>query len=107
MLAMLGTNSAERLRQERNTVWIPPSSSEISCMEVCLAWPGDYLRDEFDLARAFNLVGFAAARELNLEDVIRRGRHAGVRCPTVWHELAIEAALRVAVGLRIAGVAVF
>ena len=94
-----GGDAAEQSRKERNRVRIPLSSGEISRMEICLAWPGDYLRDEFDLARAFNLVGFATARELDLADLIRRGRHAGVRSPTVWHELAIDAADRIAVGL--------
>ena len=36
-----GGDAAEQARQERNTVRIPPSSHEISCMEICLGWPGD------------------------------------------------------------------
>lgn len=102
-----GGDAAEQARLERNTVRIPPSSHEISCMEACLDWPRDFLRNEYELARAFNLVGFAAAREISIEDIVRRGRYAGVRSSTVWHQLAIEGAKRVAAGLRIAHLAVF
>jgi hypothetical protein len=102
-----GGDAAEQARQERNTVRIPPSSHEISYMEICLAWPGNHLRNESDLAHAFNICAFATARELSVEDVIQRGKHAGVRSPSAWHELALDAARRIAAGLRIAGAAVF
>ena len=85
----------------------PPTSIEIMHMEAALCWPGEYLRDEPDLGRALNVVGLATSREASIEDVVRRGKRAGVKSPAVWHELAQEAAHEIAVGLRLDRVAVF
>jgi hypothetical protein len=85
----------------------PPTSIEIMRMETCLCWPGAYLRDEPERARALNVVGLATSREVSVEDVAGRGRHRGVKSATVWHELAQQAAHAIAVGLRIDRVAVF
>jgi hypothetical protein len=84
-----------------------PSAPEISAMESALSWPGSYLRGQIELARAFNIVGFAQARAVSVRDVIRGGKHKGVRSSTQWNQMALEAAHAIAVGLRINKVEVF
>ena len=77
-------------------------------METVLLWPGTYLRRKPpDIARAFNLSALAMAKEVSIEDLVKRGRRAGVKAPAIWQELAQQAAHEVAVGLRIDRVAVF
>jgi hypothetical protein len=103
LLAMLddGGDALRQVQEHRNQVRIPPSSIEISCMDRALGWPSAYLRgSDPDLCRAFNIVSFATAREVSVDDVVQRGKHAGVRSPTEWHRLALEAADQVAAGLR-------
>jgi hypothetical protein len=60
-----------------------------------------------ELARALNICSLAQARELPIEDVVKRGKHAGVRAATEWHRLALEAADRIAAGLQVDRIAVF
>jgi hypothetical protein len=103
LLAMLddGGDALRQVQERRNRVRIPPSSLEISFMDRALDWPGRYLRGRpFDSVYALNATALARAREIELEDVVRRGKHAGVRSPAEWHELALEAADRAATGLR-------
>jgi hypothetical protein len=87
---------------DRNRWRERPTAQEISCMEHALFWPGTYLRDRVELARALNVCGFAQARGLSVRDVVRPGKHHGVRSPAEWNRLALEAADQIAVGLRIA-----
>ena len=98
-----GGDAAEQSRQQRNRVRIPPSSGEISHMEAAIGWPSEYLRgSDPDLPRALNLAALANVRSLSIEDLLERGdrgRHANVRSPTQWHELALDAADRIAAGL--------
>jgi hypothetical protein len=84
-----------------------PAAPEISAMDRSLEWPGRHLRRHLELARALNICALAQARELPVEDVVKRGKHAGVRSPTEWHRLAFEAARLIAVGLQVDRVAVF
>jgi hypothetical protein len=98
-----GGEAIALLHQERNHVKIPSSSIEVSRMERSLSWPSDYLhgRDPA-LVRALNLTALANVRGLSVEDILKRGdrgRHANVRSPTQWHELALAAASRIARGL--------
>ena len=102
-----GADGIEQTWKRRNRVRIMPSAREISAMEGALEWPGRHLRRHLELARALNICALAQARELPLEDVVRRGKHAGVRAPTEWHRLAQEAAHRIAVGLQVDRIAVF
>ena len=104
---MSGGAALEQTWRRRNCVRILPSAHEISAMDRALEWPGRHLRRHLELARALNICALARARELSVEDVVKRGKHAGVRSPTQWHRLAIEAAHRIAVGLQVARVAVF
>jgi hypothetical protein len=55
---------------------------------------GRHLRRHLELAWALNICALAQARELGVEDVVKRGKHAGVRSPTEWRRLALEAAHR-------------
>ena len=64
-------------------------------------------KHKFRVAKNNGRRSLAQARELPVEDVVRRGKHAGVRSPTEWHRLALEAAHRIAVGLQVDRVAVF
>ena len=102
-----GTDGFEQTWKRRNRVRVMPSAHQISAMERALEWPGRHLRHHLELARALNICALAQARELAVEDVVRRGKHAGVRSPTEWHRLALEAAHRIAVGLQIDRIAVF
>ena len=92
---------------DRNRHRDPPSARQISCMEHALLWPGHYLRDRDELARALNLCGLARASGLSVQQVVRGGKHKGARSPTQWNQLALEAADQVAAGLRINKIAVF
>jgi hypothetical protein len=92
---------------DRNRWRERPAAADISVMERALAWPGAYLRDQIELARALNLCGVAQARGMSVRDVVRRGKHADVRSPTQWNQLALTAANTIAVGLRIDRIAVF
>ena len=94
------------MRDRQNFVKILPNARAISCMEKALEWPASHLRD-IDQARAFGLVALARARDVSVEDIARRGRHHGVKAPSVWHELALEAADRIATGLKVKRVMVF
>jgi hypothetical protein len=109
LLAQLsdGADGIEQTWKRRNRVRVMPSAREISVMERALGWPGRHLRCHLELARALNICALAQARELPVEDVVKRGRHAGVRSPTEWHRLALEAADRIAVGLQVDRIAVF
>jgi hypothetical protein len=109
LLAQLGdgADGIEQTWKRRNRDRILPSASEIPAMERALEWPGRYLRRHLELARALNICSFAQARELPVKDVVKRGKHAGVRSPSEWHRLALEAARRIALGLQVDRVAVF
>ena len=107
LLAQVEVYEHENMRDRHNRVRILPNARAISEMELALTWPGRHLHNKVELARAFNLVGFATARDVNVEDVAGRGRHAGVKSATVWHELAQKAAQAIATGLRVDRVAVF
>jgi hypothetical protein len=101
LLSMVG-DGADALEQSwarRNQVRLLPSAREVSQMERALLWPGEYLRSAFDLVYALNATALACAREVELEDVVKRGRRAGVRSTIVWQQLALEAADRIARGL--------
>jgi hypothetical protein len=77
-------------------------------MERALSWPGSYLRGgPVDLIRALNLTSLARARGIELDQVVRRGKHGGVRSSSAWQDLALEAAHRIAIGLRVDRIAVF
>jgi hypothetical protein len=85
-----------------------PSAQEISYMERALFWPGRYLRDRStDLARALNLTSLARARGVELDAIVRHGKHWGVRSSSAWQDLALEAARQIAIGLRVDKIAVF
>jgi hypothetical protein len=92
---------------DRHLIRERPSAQEISVMERALFWPGRYLRTSHELARALNLCGLAQARGLSVRDVAKHGKHVDVRSPSAWHELALEAAHLIAVGLRVDRIAVF
>ena len=93
---------------DRNRFRERPSAQEISHMERALFWPGRYLRDRStDLVRALNLTSLARARGVELDQVVRRGKHNGVRSSSAWQDLALEATRRIAVGLCVDKVAVF
>jgi hypothetical protein len=93
---------------DRHRIRERPSAQEISHMERALFWPGRYLRDRStDLARALNLTSLARARGIELDQVVRRGKHRGVGSSPAWQDLALEAAHRIAIGLRIDEIAVF
>jgi hypothetical protein len=81
------------------------ATGSVSCrrpaMERALEWPGRLLRRHLELAQALNICALAQARQLPVEDVVRRGKHAGVRSPTEWHRLALEAAHRIGVGQQV------
>ena len=94
-------------REQNYSVREKPTSIEIMHMETALCWPGAYLRHRSDLGKAFNVCALAAAREVNVEDVIAGGRHHGVRAPSEWHRLGLEGAERIASGLRADQVGVF
>jgi hypothetical protein len=95
-------DALRQVHEQRNRVRIPPSSLEISAMERALDWPQTYLRGRpFESVYALNVTALARARETDLENIVRRGRHAGVRAPSEWHRIALEAADEVAVGLRV------
>jgi hypothetical protein len=103
-----GGDAHEQWVKEQNAPRREPLTSiEIMHMEAALGWPGAYLRDEPERARALNVVGLATSREVSVEDVAGRGKHRGVKSPAVWHELAQAAAHEIAVGLRVDRVAVF
>jgi hypothetical protein len=96
------------VRQQNWTPPEPPTAKEISTMEAGLGWPGAYLsREPAHLAYALNAVGLARARAVELEQVVRRGKHAGVNSPIVWQQLALEAAGMIARGLRADCIPVF
>jgi hypothetical protein len=109
LLAQLGdgADGIEQTWKRRNRVRVMPSAHQISVMERALGWPGRHLRLQLELARALNICALAQARELAVEEVLRRSKHAGVRSPTEWHRLALEAAHRIAVGLQGDRIAVF
>lgn len=110
ILAMVddGGDALRQYNEQRNRVTLPPSAIEISCMDRALDWPATYLRGRpFDLVYALNATALARAREIELSDVVRRGKHSGVRSSVAWHELALESADRIARGLRADKVAVF
>ena len=92
---------------DRNRWHERPAAADISVMERALAWPGAYLRDQIELARALNLCALAQARGLSVRDVVRGGKHKGVRSPTQWHQMALIAANTIAGGLRVDRIAVF
>jgi hypothetical protein len=96
-----GADGIEQTWKLRNRVRIMPSAHEISAMERALEWPGRHLRRNLELTRALNICSLAQARELPIEDVVKGGKHAGVRSPTEWHRLALEARHRIAVGLQV------
>jgi hypothetical protein len=102
-----GADGIEQTWKRRNRFRILPSAHEISAMERALAWPGRHLRHHLELARSLNICALAQARRLPVEEVVRRGKHVGVRSPTEWHRLALEAAHRIAVGLQVDRIAVF
>jgi hypothetical protein len=102
-----GADGIEQTWKRRNRVRIMPSANEISAMERALGWPSRHLRHHLELARALNICGLAQAHELPVEDVVKRGKHAGVRSPTDWHRLALKGAHRIAVGLQVDRIAVF
>jgi hypothetical protein len=102
-----GAEGLEQTWARRNQVRLPPSAREVSQMERALSWPGAHLGGAFDLVYALNATALARAREVELADIIRRGRHAGVRSTIAWHQLALEAADRIAHGLVRDRVAVF
>jgi hypothetical protein len=94
LISMLADSAGEAIRlfaEERNYVKIPPSSLEISNMEAAIGWQSDY----------------PAARGCSIEDVTRRGRHAGTLSPTIWREMGLAAAVRIAAGLIADRVGVF
>ena len=85
-----------------------PSAQEISHMERALFWPGRYLRARStDLVRALNLTSLARTRGVELDQVVRRGKHSGVRSSSAWQDLALEAAHEISIGLRVDRIAVF
>jgi hypothetical protein len=89
------------VREQNWTPPEPPTATKISAMEPALGWPGFYLgREPAHLACALNAVGLARARAVELEQVVCRGKHAGVNSPSVWQQLALEAAGTIARGLR-------
>jgi hypothetical protein len=93
---------------DRHRVRERPSAQEISYMERALFWPGRYLRERpGDLVRALNLASLARARGVELDQVVRRGKHRGVRSSSTWQGLALEAAREIAIGLRVDRIAVF
>src|SRR5262249_54425982 len=49
---------------DRNRWRERPTAQEISHMERALLWPGHYLRDQAERARAFNIAGLAQAHGL-------------------------------------------
>jgi hypothetical protein len=102
-----GADGIQQTWKRRNRVRIMPSAHEISAMERALEWPGRHLRRHLELGRALNICALAQARELAVEAVVKRGKHAGIRSPTEWHRLALEAAHRIAVGLQVDRVAVY
>jgi hypothetical protein len=93
--------------EDRNRWHERPSAPEISAMESALLWPGRYLRHQSELACAINIAGLAQAHGLPIRDVVRGGKHHGARSSTQWNELALEAAHRIAVGLRVDRIVVF
>jgi hypothetical protein len=93
---------------DRHRIRERPSAQEISFMERSIGWPGKYLRQQpGDLVRALNLTSLAHARGVELDAVVRRGKHRGVRSSSAWQASALEAAHRIAVGLRVDRIAVF
>lgn len=92
---------------DRNWYRDPPSAQQISYMERALFWPGHYLRGQPELARALNFCGLAQARGLRVRDVVRGGKHKGVRSPMQWNQMAVTAANTIARGLRTNKIAVF
>jgi hypothetical protein len=103
-----GADAIEQTWRKRNHVRTLPSAKEISAMDRTLEWPGQYLRREpVHLVYALNAVGLARAREVELKDIIRRGKRAGVNSPAVWQQLALEAAGTIARGLRVDQIPVF
>jgi hypothetical protein len=109
LLAQLGdgADGFEQTWKRRNRVRVMRSARQISVMERALEWPGRHLPHHLELAWALNICSLAQARELPVEDVVRRGKHAGVRSAAEWHRLALEAAHRIAVGLQVDRVVVF
>jgi hypothetical protein len=92
---------------DRNRSRERPSAKEIGNMERALWWPGRYLRGQHEMARAFNVCSLAQACGVSVKDIVRGGKHKGVRSGSAWHQLALEAADRIAVGLRADQIAVF
>jgi hypothetical protein len=92
---------------DRNRWRERPSAKEIGNMERALLWPGRYLRGQHEMARAFNICSLAQACGVSVRDVVRGGKHHGVRSGSAWSQLALEAANRIAVGLRIDGIVMF
>jgi hypothetical protein len=93
---------------DRHRIRKRASAQEISHMERALFWPGRYLRGRStDLIRALNLTSLARARGVELNQVVRRGKHRGVRSSSAWQDLALEAAHQIAIGLRVDRIAVF
>lgn len=93
--------------EDRHRLRDPPTAVEISHMERALFWPGRCLRGQLDQVRALNLTALARVRGVSVGDVVRCGKHVGVKSPAPWQALALEAAHRIAVGLRTDGIAVF
>jgi hypothetical protein len=87
---------------DRNRWRERPSAIEISKMERAILWPGSYLRGQDELARAFNVCSLAQACGVSVRDIVR-----GVRSAPAWQDLALEAADRIAVGLRSDQIGVF
>jgi hypothetical protein len=93
---------------DRHRIPERPSAQEISHMERALFWPGRYLRERpGDRVQALNLTSLARARGIELDQVVRRGKHRGVRSSSAWQDLALEAAHEIAIGLRVDRIAMF
>jgi len=109
MLAMLGDGGDAYTQWVREQNFSPrekPTSVEIMHCEAALGWPGAYLLHKPELGQALNVTCLAIWREADIEDVVARGKRAGVRSASEWHRLGHEAADRVARGLRADCVAV-
>jgi hypothetical protein len=82
-----GGAALEQTWRRRNCVRILPSAHEISAMERALEWPGRHLRRHVELARSRNICALAKARELAVEDVVRRGKAQpgwGIEASPTW-----------------------
>jgi hypothetical protein len=92
---------------DRNRWRERPSAKEIGNMERALLWPGRYLSGQHEMARAFNICSLAQACGVSVRDIVRGGKHHGVRSGSAWRQLALEAANRIALGLRLDEIVVF